>query len=232
MNVTATENISMNMDITTSCCSVKETSQYHCSLSSSQTTTTKPTYSILNVVIDYVMTQPTPFEWQEFDQKMMSNNNIVTRVPVIRVFGPLVKHHDNKGNTAPKQNGCVHIHNVFPYLLARPSERRFSKDQKASYTMETSTTMEDQGEEEDDEKEALDIFLGTVSRINWDDYDSIDRSLQELKYYLEQSCADVVSARKMIAPQHHSNQKQNTPSYQTTQVIRDITVWYAVCIIF
>ncbi len=144
--------------------------------------------SILNVVVDYVMSEPTPFEAEDYNWKLsreqiMKNEksksmnhfddtcmdigngtgiceegflaDVVVgddddddrvQVPILRVFGPIVKgkqgitktcenhdhcdssndsnvnnSNDNESHSSEfHQSGCLHIHGAFPYLLARP----------------------------------------------------------------------------------------------------------------
>ena len=58
---------------------------------------------------------------KEFKQCLdKSSNNLLQgdiQVPVVRMFGPILR----GDNIEPLQNGCVHIHNAFPYLVCRPS---------------------------------------------------------------------------------------------------------------
>eukprot|EP00592_Proboscia_alata_P016524 CAMPEP_0194395466 /NCGR_PEP_ID=MMETSP0174-20130528/124439_1 /TAXON_ID=216777 /ORGANISM="Proboscia alata, Strain PI-D3" /LENGTH=1744 /DNA_ID=CAMNT_0039191407 /DNA_START=478 /DNA_END=5709 /DNA_ORIENTATION=+ len=99
----------------------------------------QPIISILNLIIDYTMEDPSPLSSYEYElfqdrknkapdeEQMMPN----IKVPVVRIFGPIIRHDlpdipspslqnsPQIRNNNPKQNGCVHIHNAFPYLLAR-----------------------------------------------------------------------------------------------------------------
>jgi hypothetical protein len=66
--------------------------------------------SVLNVVIDHSMEAPTPLEAIEW----RSPRRDQLRVPVVRVFGPVLR------TTQPRQSACLYIHGAFPYMLARP----------------------------------------------------------------------------------------------------------------
>jgi hypothetical protein len=68
-----------------------------------------PFLSVLNIVIDHCMMDPTPMEPQEW--------KLNQRVPILRVFGPAIR----DGSTlSPEQSCCLFIHGAFPYMLARP----------------------------------------------------------------------------------------------------------------
>lgn len=76
-----------------------------------------PICSVLNTVVDFVMRTPTPFEYNEFYQA------IPVEVPVLRIFGPILRRDTTKNLSVlphPVQSACLHIHNAFPYILARP----------------------------------------------------------------------------------------------------------------
>jgi hypothetical protein len=209
-----------------------------------------PSYSILNVAIDYVMTAPTPFEWMEFE-KMASTSrsaghtrSFPTRVPVIRIFGPLLKHTTNttssrtsstttpmdakrpkRRNIVPRQSGCIHIHNVFPYFLARPQFCMFSLASSQTNNLYNNPDAR-QDDQDDDPCEALDLFRSTAAlHIDWDNYESIESSLYTLKHYLELSCIDVYLANRTTNNITHGSSKEPTPN-STPEFIRDISIWY------
>ena len=73
-----------------------------------------PLLSVLNIVVDHEMIAPTPLEPKEFHQ-----NDDSCRVPVLRVFGPVLRR-DSRFCVEPRQSACLYIHGAFPYLLARP----------------------------------------------------------------------------------------------------------------
>jgi hypothetical protein len=192
-----------------------------------------PSYSILNVTIDYVMTAPTPFEWMEFEKMASTSRSskaFKTRVPVIRIFGPLLKHTSSvdakspkRRNTVPRQSGCVHIHNVFPYFLARPQFCMLSL--LSTQTNNLSNNQSIQKYDHDDPFEALDLFRSTAAfHIDWDNYESIESSLYTLKHYLELSCIDVYLANRTTSTINATSKEYSTNS--TPDFIRDISVWY------
>lgn len=83
--------------------------------------------SILNVVIDHSMEPPNPLmepeEWKqqrETQNKKDTSNSNTRLVPVIRVFGPVLRHSEHQHYYQPLQSACLYIHGAFPYLLARP----------------------------------------------------------------------------------------------------------------
>ena len=43
-------------------------------------------------------------------------SKVKIQVPIVRVFGPILR-----SCGEPIQNGCVHIHNAFPYIICRPA---------------------------------------------------------------------------------------------------------------
>ena len=70
--------------------------------------------SVLNVVIDHSMEDPTPMEPEEYHAG--NNNKKTVKVPVVRIFGPLLR----DARRGPLQSACLYVHGAFPYLLARP----------------------------------------------------------------------------------------------------------------
>lgn len=74
-----------------------------------------PFCSVLNVVFDHFMVPPSPLEPEEY-RESVRKHSLKVRVPLIRVFGPLIR-----GDALePMQSACLYIHNAFPYLIARP----------------------------------------------------------------------------------------------------------------
>jgi hypothetical protein len=102
-----------------------------------------PLLSVLNVVVDHIMVPPISLEcWPSQEtcdsvprmnigtsdatlrkapdssaENKTNSDNI--RVPVLRVFGPIVRRDTGK-IAVPRQSACLYIHGAFPYLLARP----------------------------------------------------------------------------------------------------------------
>mmetsp|Transcript_41763 Transcript_41763/g.100565 ORF Transcript_41763/g.100565 Transcript_41763/m.100565 type:complete len:2052 (-) Transcript_41763:1552-7707(-) len=82
--------------------------------------------SILNVVIDSGMAEPTPLEPDEYNKSLEVSNaqgkkdqqqQQHQKVPVIRIFGPVLRQH---AVNPPLQSACLHIHGAYPYMIARP----------------------------------------------------------------------------------------------------------------
>jgi hypothetical protein len=70
--------------------------------------------SVLTTIVDHILTDPSPLEPREFQQKNV-------KVPVLRIFGPILRRDNGATNGArPEQSACLYIHGAFPYLLARP----------------------------------------------------------------------------------------------------------------
>jgi hypothetical protein len=108
--------------------------QFNCSTMATTTTTTPNEddeindedafCSVLNVVINHTMQDPSPMEPREFQRQD------TIQVPVVRVFGPVLRSSSSisHGSTSistntsksPCQSACLYIHGAFPYLLARP----------------------------------------------------------------------------------------------------------------
>jgi hypothetical protein len=204
----------------------------------------QPTLSIMNIIIDYYMSDPTPLSWDEFEQVQRyklrdklkdlakegpspdanyrnDDNPIMIQIPVVRIFGPLLKHShssivsnvsNNSStisaalNTVPCQNGCVHIHNAFPYLVARPTflfgqvhrkndtgQGIFSQSRVAS-NAESLEHGTDDGSDDDPSKH---LFYAMSESINWFNFASIYNSLDLLTEYLEQLCVEIQLARRM-----------------------------------
>jgi hypothetical protein len=76
-----------------------------------------PLCSVLCCVINNVMVPPTPLEPEEY-RESMQNGPIM--VPVLRVFGPIIRG-DAPSGADPVQSACLYIHGAFPYMLARPA---------------------------------------------------------------------------------------------------------------
>ena len=97
----------------------------------------EPVCSVLNVVVNHAMRPPTALEPLEFKQEQerqsreqqhpeMGNDTgkpsltAPTLVPVLRIFGPIVRRDTSPDNRKPVQSACLYIHGAYPYLLARP----------------------------------------------------------------------------------------------------------------
>lgn len=100
----------------------------------------RPLCSVLITAIDHVMCDPSPMEPDEFGT--VSSTRPLPKVPVIRIFGPIVRRSDCGGNDGattattathnlastttttvvlePHQSACLHVHEAYPYLVARP----------------------------------------------------------------------------------------------------------------
>jgi hypothetical protein len=90
----------------------------HCSTDEAQgSQNDQPLCSVLCCVIDNVMVPPTPLEQEEHRE---STQNGPIMVPVLRVFGPIIRG-DAPSGADPVQSACLYIHGAFPYMLARPA---------------------------------------------------------------------------------------------------------------
>jgi hypothetical protein len=130
--------------------------------------------SVLNVVIDHTMENITPMEAEEWGRKendesgdneenngkgqqykKKENNNL--KVPVIRIFGPLLR----DPHSQPLQSACLYIHNAFPYILARPA---VAGPDGSIYPIPTTTT-----------------------HVDWDDRDEVEGIAAEIQATLEET---------------------------------------------
>jgi hypothetical protein len=93
--------------------------------------------SVLTTVVDFCMMPPSP-HWEPEDVCGVNNscasnkdqlpsraNSQTLLVPVMRVFGPILRRDNPNENDCnsklyPYQSACLYIHGAFPYLLARP----------------------------------------------------------------------------------------------------------------
>ena len=159
------------------------------------TATTTTFCSVLNVVIDHTMEDPTPLERREWSKFVGSSNKTKIQVPVVRVFGPLLK----GGSKHPRQTSCLYIHGAFPYLLARPviagpdgSLRRAKPPS------------------------------GTT--VDWDDVESVDAIKEYIGKTLEEALQSLEtnSGREDNNHNHENKQNQQPPNLQP--FIRQITV--------
>ena len=129
--------------------------------------------SVLNVVIDHSMEKASPMEEEEWSlcQDDPTYYDRI-RVPVVRIFGPIVRHNDNNQqhqsiyNLPPLQSACLYIHGVFPYILARP----VIAGPDGSYI----TVRQQQGDP-----------TATITNINWDDPTEVETITSDIKNILE-----------------------------------------------
>ena len=108
----------------------------------------QPFCSVLNVVVDHIMEPPGPLEPEEFiesklpqhekpsgnldndfSESMLPSINGTSKpvdggllVPVLRIFGPVIRGGCPFPPPSPQQSCCLYIHGAYPYLLARPIE--------------------------------------------------------------------------------------------------------------
>ena len=133
----------------------------------------QPLCSVLNTVIDYDMRPPTSLEKEdlleqqqqceslgEFNQNFRQTTGI--RVPVIRVFGPILRRQSLPTQHPPAQSACLHIHGAFPYILARP--RLAGPDGSIHQNING---------------------LDKATHLDWDDPTAVERFLPILKTNLE-----------------------------------------------
>lgn len=162
--------------------------------------------SVLNVVIDHSMEDPTPLEPVEFEQQQRNNSNgdkkggIHIQVPVIRIFGPLLRN----PRIGPLQSACLHVHCAFPYLLARP----VVAGPDGSLNRETPTS----------------------GQVDWDDVQSVEQIAQSIHSTLEASIQSFDMERRQQFQQQQqpeSDKTLQTSAEGTSKeppVIRRVTV--------
>jgi hypothetical protein len=118
-----------------------------------------PFCSVLNVVVDHCMIPPTPLEPEEYRESIQNPSSKI-RVPLLRIFGPLVR-----GDALePRQSSCLYIHNAFPYLIARPVRAGPDGSLIRNAHMEN---------------------LTSSGHIDWDRVDSVETILPQLQATLE-----------------------------------------------
>ena len=91
-------------------------------------------------------------------------------VPVIRVFGPILRRQSQADGVhhPPVQSACLHIHGAFPYLLARP--RVAGPDGSLHQKMQET-----------------EFSYSRQQHLDWDDPDAVERFIPLLKTNLEES---------------------------------------------
>lgn len=152
--------------------------------------TIKPcTISVLNVVMDYYMSEPTPLEPTEFQMSRAKNkqNNeekgafhskhasMMIQVPVVRIFGPVLRGDQGTlSRNSKRQGGCAHIHNAFPYIICRPASAGMDHN-----FFNVSTNVNNKSSTHQD------IYLENKFDINWNDGDQIEQILDILQSQLE-----------------------------------------------
>ena len=225
--------------------------------------------SILNVVVDYYMSEPTPLEPQEFQWKLMmrqqklkqeskrkeamedkgeevveslkeekspshfslSQNDTVVQqdiqVPVLRIFGPIVRgqripiaeskpRQSNETETSTKdkaqtskktpylQSACLHIHEAYPYLLARPVAA--GPDGSSIFLDEKNDSSKD--------------FDTGRTQIDWDDAGSVSQILEDIHCQLESM---LVSSMEQASPLKE-DKTHNSLSDISLRFIRKLTI--------
>ena len=184
--------------------------------SSQQSTTTQkipdPVCSILNVVIQYEMHPPTAMEPREFQQEQerqqqkqsgetssaapASSSSSPLLVPVLRVFGPIVRRDVTVPHRTPAQSACLYIHGAFPYLLARPCIAGPDG--------------------------SLHPFRSADQRfIDWDDWQAVERIVPVLQTALEQA---IVASSSFANTTSGQDNKPSHKEASSAAIIRRITV--------
>ena len=138
--------------------------------------------SILNVVIDHGMQEPTtmePEEWKKGQQQ---------QVPVIRIFGSVLR---PTSTNPPLQSACLHIHGAFPYLLARPRVAGPDGSLKRLSQKRTASSNEDFG------------------HIDWDDREAVEAISNDLRDRLEDALQSFdLEAEKKLEGKQESNKQR------------------------
>ena len=179
--------------------------------------------SVLNVVIDHTMESITPMEAEEWninqkdgdgdgdgddkkqqqdDKKEMDNNNNNLLVPVIRIFGPILR----DPHRQPLQSACLYIHGAFPYILARPV---VAGPDGSIYPHPSTTT-----------------------HVNWDDRDEVEAIQAEIQATLEETLQSSFldnqgfsnSANKKEDDYSRRSNKNNKNERRHCPIIRKVTV--------
>ena len=227
--------------------------------------------SILNVVVDYYMSEPTPLEPEEFQWKLMmrqqklkqesklkeameknggkvveslkdepSSSNLSLsqsdtvvqqdiQVPVLRIFGPIVRgqripsaesktgqSNETETETRTKdstqslkktpylQSACLHIHEAYPYLLARPVAAGPDGSSLFLDKANSSANDPDSGR----------------TQIDWDDVDSVSQILEDLHCQLESMIANSMEQASPSNEENTHNSQSNVP----LRFIRKLTI--------
>jgi hypothetical protein len=249
----------------------------------------EPIVSILNLVVDYVMTEPSPLEPDEFRWKLMNDqkqgqlpsveentegedrgfvpegrsDGMRVQVPVIRIFGPIIRgpgmslsyvkeekeklsteeessrddflDEDGKGQEKGDdkrenyneenddtniidihQSGCLHVHGVFPYMIARPVEA--GPDASADFNRAYQRA-NDEPKEGDHEASSSSSSNGSMKLIDWDDADSVAMITDEIHCRLEEALQSYMMERN-----NNNCEVGDERSLPTTRFIRQITV--------
>jgi hypothetical protein len=159
-----------------------------------------PLCSVLNTIVDHVMVPPTPMEPQEYQEVLAgqqqqekeqerdldsspqlpaqttitpTTNGLL--VPVMRIFGPVLRrdddHHDDS-TKRPTQSACLYIHGAFPYMLARPATAGPDGSlHRSSHLMHNGSGGSSK--------------LTPSGHIDWDDVESVERILPVLQENLQ-----------------------------------------------
>lgn len=157
--------------------------------------------SILNLIFDFSMEDPTPLEPQEYQvwkqqqqqqDKEASSKRSKLKVPVIRLYGPLLR----DPRRGPLQSACLHIHGAFPYMLARP------------------VIAGPDG--------SLRRILPVEGQVNWDDPISVDQIAKPLHVILETAIQALDMERSMFKDSDKGATASR--SFECPPLIRKISV--------
>jgi len=193
--------------------------------------------SVLNLVFDHSMEDPTPMEPEEYhrtrkqpqpkqqqpqqqpEQQEEEDLPIPLKVPVIRIFGPLLR----DAKIGPLQSACLHIHGAFPYLLARPvmagPDGSFLRRNLLLPTTNTTTNTNTN----------TNFIEG--GQIDWDNPLSVERITESLQSTLEDAIQALDMERLLREENnqgHNGNlvapKKSNEKKKKNSPVIRKISV--------
>jgi hypothetical protein len=178
----------------------------------------QPVCSVLNVVVNYVMQPPTALEPREYMQMIQNkanyseehneqsidkplsiadpaNTKTSVRVPVLRIFGPIVRRDTSSENTKPVQSACVYIHGAYPYLLARP---RIAGPDGSLHPFRSTERL----------------------YIDWDDVEAVRRIVPVLTTALERA----IVASSSFKVQEEKSASTDNAAVDAISVVRKITV--------
>ena len=174
--------------------------------------------SVLNVVIDHTMESVTPMEEEEWNTKNKNkyggdeddinetnreesknekDHNTNLLVPVIRIFGPLLR----DPHSQPLQSACLYIHGAFPYFLARPA---VAGPDGSLYPSPTTTT-----------------------HVDWDNHDEVEEIKAEIHATLEETLQSSFLDKGYdtnTEDDHSGRKKINKQRGSHCPIIRKVTV--------
>ena len=170
-----------------------------------------------------------------------SRNVTSVRVPVLRVFGPVLRNGDdstyhkctqgetntqtssendnsdmnNNSYSLQPQSGCLHIHGAYPYMLARPVIAGPDGSMHHGHYYHRSSS---QSNHSDTFSQKLSEDSSKRSNIDWDSVDSVSHILEEVHQRLEGSLR--------ASMENNPTQQSKSQSLNTTSAnyIRSVTL--------